>query len=73
MRPNSLRLALPEHAEEGEASDQPTEPGADPPPEPKNPAPAPGVIEESLETPTPKQLTAEVTGEAHTPGEHTCD
>jgi hypothetical protein len=73
MRPNSLRLASPGRAEQGKASGQPTEPGADPPSEHENPAPVPGVTEEHSETPTPKQSTAEVTGETHAPGEYTCD
>jgi hypothetical protein len=58
MGPDFLRLASAEHAEEGEARGRPAQLDTRPSAEYKNPAVV--VVEESPETPTPKQQIADV-------------
>jgi hypothetical protein len=66
-----LRLALPEHAEEGKADDQPAQPDASPFPACKNPTSP--VTEDTSEILTPKQQITEMMEKVITPGEHASD
>ena len=68
MRPNPLRLALPERVDEGKAPGQPMQQDVNPPPERKNPEPSP--TEETSGTPTPEKTTAEETEKTPVPGKH---
>ena len=68
MWPNSLRLASFAHVEEGTPGGKPAQPDAG---EYKHPAAM--VVEETSETPTPKQQVANVIGKSPTPGEHAFD
>ena len=68
---NSLRLASPEHAEEGKAGGQSAQPAEITLPEFKDPTSA--VIEDTSETLTPKQQVSEVAEKTPTLGEHASD